>query len=404
MATTERYYTSSSLPPPSPPNHYDHLLSSLNHILTTYPPVHFTHRTFSGLYSGPTSISYLILRLSQLHPTLALRGKSCREWSAEYLSPQPLPARGAAGRISAGNCGVASELLVKPVVEACLAADETLAGQVCELEVLINAKSDEAGGGGGSNEWLYGRSGYLYLLRMLRHFFSGPNVRQMVDLAINNTVARIMDDWRAHPDGEGWMWHGKKYLGAAHGVAGIVAQVVMSCRVTGTPIPEELEGIVSGLLDQQLDTGNWPPSKNSSRDDLVQFCHGAPGMLISLIPIKDSFPALRRRIDSACTRGRQVVEQRGLLTKTPSLCHGITGNALAFEDEETLGRFMGYTTREYLERNVGVFRGLGEKELVDEEFGLFTGEGGRAWGFFVGYLVGQGGGDLWGRVVGFNDL
>ncbi|KAF8434653.1 hypothetical protein BGX38DRAFT_1136226, partial [Terfezia claveryi] len=271
-----------------------------------------------------------------------------------------------------GNCGVASELLVRSAVEACLTGNETLAQEVCSLEVLINTDLDDVGGGGGSSEWLYGRSGYLYLLRMLRHFFPAPDLRQVVDLAINNTVARIMYDWRAYPDGEGWMWHGKKYLGAVHGVAGIVAQVVMSCRVTGIPIPEELEGIVSGLLDQQFDTGNWPSSKNSSRDDLVQFCHGAPGILISLIPIRDSFPALRHRIDSACTRGRQVVEQRGLLTKPPSLCHGVSGNALAFEDEETLGRFMGYTTREYLERNVGVFRGLGEKELVDEGFGLFT--------------------------------
>ena len=308
--------------------------------------------------------------------------------------------------INGGNCGVASELIVRAAVRACLTGDGALAQEVCALEVVINAKPENMGDERGSDEWLYGRSGYLYLLRMLRRFSSAPAVaylRWLIDGAINKTVARIMDDWRAYPGGQGWMWHGKKYLGAVHGVAGIVAQVVLSCRATGAPIPGDLEGIVSELLDQQLDTGNWPSSKDGLRDDLVQFCHGAPGVIVSLISIRDSFPSLRHRIDSACTRGRQVVEQRGLLTKAPSLCHGIGGNALAFEDEERFGRFVGYTTREYLERNEDVFGGLCVEELVDRGFGLFTGEGGRAWGFLVGFLVGQGGGDWWGRVIGFTD-
>ena len=304
------------------------------------------------------------------------------------------------------NCGVVSELLVRAAVGACLAGDEEVAGEVCRLEMMINARSEDVGEGGrGSDEWLYGRSGYLYLLRMLRQFFPAAiEIQTLVDSAIRNSIVRIMDDWRTNPDGEGWMWHGKKYLGAAHGLAGIVAQVVMGCRVSGTPIPADLESIVSGLLDQQLDTGNWPASRDSERDELVQFCHGAPGILISLLSIRDSFPSLRHRIDTACARGREAIEARGLLTKPPSLCHGITGNALAFEDEERLGRFLGFTTREYLERNEDVFRRLGMEGLRDEGFGLFTGEGGRAWGFLVGEMVGEGRGDWWGLVVGFNDL
>ena len=296
---------------------------------------------------------------------------------------------------------------MRAVVGACLSGDAKLAGDVCALEALVNAKPEDAWGGGrGSNEWLYGRSGYLYLLRMLREFFPADiELQGVIDGAINSTVARIMDDWRAYPEGEGWMWYGKKYLGAAHGIAGIVVQVVMSCRATGAQIPAEMEGIVSSLLDQQLDTGNWPPSRDGlQRDELVQFCHGAPGMIVSLISIRESFPSLRHRIDSACARGREVVEQRGVLTKPPSLCHGISGNALALEGEEGLGRFVGYTTREYLERNENVFRGLGVEALGDSGFGLFTGEGGRAWVFLVGFLVGERGGDWCGRVLGFNDL
>ena len=307
---------------------------------------------------------------------------------------------------------MAGELLVRAVVKACLTGDETLVREVCALGDLINAIRDDEEAvdveiARGSDEWMYGRSGYLYLLRTLRHFFSAPadaDLRGTLDAVINRTVARIMEDWRLNPEGDGWMWHGKTYLGAAHGVAGIVAQVVMSCRVTGAPIPTALEGIVSGLLSQQLDSGNWPPGKNELRDDLVQFCHGAPGILISLIPIIDAFPSLRQQIDSAFARGRQVVEERGLLTKPPSLCHGISGNALAFEDQEPLERLLGYTTRGYLESNEGMYTRLRLEEVVDDRFGLFTGEGGRAWGFLVGLSVGQGNGDWWGRVVGFNDL
>ncbi|KAF8429273.1 hypothetical protein EV426DRAFT_557621 [Tirmania nivea] len=407
MATSaKRCYTPSTLPPPSPPNHYGHLLASIDHILAAYPPVHPAHHNFSGLYSGPTGISYLFLRLAQLQPSLMLRGKSCRDWSAEYLSLEPHPSRTrAAGAISVNNCGVATELLVRATVGACLARDETRVEEVCAMEIIVNAMPEDAGSGG-SNEWLYGRSGYLYLLRMLRKYFPAApaGLKEALDSATLKTVARIMHDWRACPEGVGWMWHGKRYLGAAHGVAGIITQVVMSCRAAGTAIPAELEDIVSDLLDQQLDSGNWPGSRGSSWDELVQFCHGAPGMLICLQEIRESFPALLRQIDSACARARAVVEQRGLLTKPPSLCHGITGNALALGEEEGLGRFLGYTTREYLERHERLFRGLGAGELADEGFGLFTGEGGRAWSFLMAYLMGEEGGD-WGRkVVGFNDL
>lgn len=101
-------------------------------------------------------------------------------------------------------------------------------------------------------------------------------LQSMVDQSIRNTVACIME---------------MSTLGAAHGMAGIITQVVVSCRAVSDPILREIKGIV----EQLLDSGNWLARRGgSSGDQLVQFCHGAPG-ITSLMSIEPSFPDLSAR-------------------------------------------------------------------------------------------------------------
>ena len=64
------------------------------------------------------------------------------------------------------------------------------------------------------------------------------------------------------------------------------------------------------------------------RTDLVQWCHGAPGFAYSLQALRPYFPQLQGRIDVAVAEAQELVWKQGLLTKEPSLCHGIFGNAL----------------------------------------------------------------------------
>jgi hypothetical protein len=125
----------------------------------------------------------------------------------------------------------------------------------------------------------------------------------------------------------------------------------------------------------------------------VQVCHGAPGIVISLLAVRPHFPRLHERIDRAVARGQRAVKERGLLTKEPCLCHGISGNALALEGRD-FENFLSYTTG-------GEMRALEKEGLMersDDPSGLWTGEAGRAW---VWAVADKG---LDKRLLGYNDV
>ena len=85
--------------------------------------------------------------------------------------------------------------------------------------------------------------------------------------------------------------------------------------------------------------------------------------------------------------------KKGLLTKEPNLCHGISGNALALPTPWR-AFFLDYTTAEAMEK------GLREGSYIpgDDAYGLFCGEAGRAWAWLA-LVSGQERG-----MIGFNDV
>lgn len=125
-------------------------------------------------------------------------------------------------------------------------------------------------------------------------------------------------------NGPKWVWRGKRYIGAAHGDIGIVTQLVL----TTPSLAQRVESILGTLLDLQKPGGNWPIREDGESTPIVEWCHGASGFLISLVSLRQFFPGLQDRIDSAIEKGREVVWEKGLLIKEPCLCHGILGNAL----------------------------------------------------------------------------
>ena len=136
----------------------------------------------------------------------------------------------------------------------------------------------------------------------------------------------------------------------------------------------KLEDKLSSLLNLQDSDGNWPvvPVKDIG---LVQFCHGAPGFMISLLAIRPYFTALLQvRIDAAIERGRGFTWKRGLLTKESNVCHGITGNALALKAPER-DYFLSLATPKQIRK--GTKDGRFEKD--EEPYGLLWGEAGHSW-------------------------
>jgi len=183
----------------------------------------------------------------------------------------------------------------------------------------------------------------------------------------------------------------KEWIGAAHGVICILTEIIL----TSPSRALELEGDLKRLLSFQMKNGNWPLNSSEPEDDrMVQFCHGSPGFIVSLRSLRPHFPNLHNEIDAAIIKASEVVWKRGLLRKDPCLCHGMTGNALAFDDEERFQHFLSFTTRErWLEAiNDGLFK------QSDRPYGALSGETGRAW---VWAIADKG---LPKTVLGYNDL
>ena len=78
-----------------------------------------------------------------------------------------------------------------------------------------------------------------------------------------------------------YTWHGKHYLGAAHGLAGILTLLLqIPLPVLRPHLSSLVQPAVDYLLGLQLPSGNLPSSLESSHGDrLMHWCHGAPGFV-----------------------------------------------------------------------------------------------------------------------------
>lgn len=67
---------------------HEQLVSSLESIIRACPPQDtYSRHALHGLYSGPTSIAYLFLRLAQIYPNLVVEGHDASSWCRAYLLP-----------------------------------------------------------------------------------------------------------------------------------------------------------------------------------------------------------------------------------------------------------------------------------------------------------------------------
>ena len=341
------------------------LIRSLESLVQAYPPKHsYTRHELHGLYSGPTSIAYLFLHLAQSHPDLVVGGHHASSWCKAYLSPSRLRDCLNGAGTTVDKCGVINEELAASAVLAAMTGKEEYSNVLIDHTPIILQPH-------GSDEWLYGRAGFLYLLRLVRHWARSIPVQEATKACIKKVGDRILQD------GPPWKWHGKEYLGAVHGSVGIITQLVLSnpnyaAHPTVTAVLGDL------LQSQDPNSGNFPSSMDSGRDSLlVQFCHGAPGFVLSLPVIQKYFdPALQFTIDGCVEKARSCIWERGLLTKQPNLCHGATGNALALPSPQR-EHFMAYTTTDM------IGKGIEEGWYIEgsDPYGLFCGEAGRAWGW-----------------------
>ncbi|MCO5555513.1 hypothetical protein L7F22_009058 [Adiantum nelumboides] len=124
-----------------------------------------------------------------------------------------------------------------------------------------------------------------------------------------------------------YQWHGKPYWGAAHGLAGIM-HCLLHFQLEGQDL-EAVKGVLKFMIQNRFpESKNYPTRQGNSTDKLVQWCHGAPGMALTLCKASEIFTEEKVFKDAAVEAG-EVVWKRGLLRKV-GLCHGISGNTYTF--------------------------------------------------------------------------
>ena len=220
-------------------------------------------------------------------------------------------------------------------------------------------------------ELLYGRCGYLHALLFARRRALHTHRRDellpvslfasVAAQVVREGLAKDRADARNDETGTGktprsprlaHAWRGKRYLGFAHGSCGIVTTLLQCLETFGDAVFEACDDVnatkaaldetVSSLLASSFADGNLPSSASSTSGNvLVQWCHGAPGLIVLLAqrlrmatgasPTGASdarandavFLAHKIRVAAEC------VWRRGLTKKGPGLCHGASGDGYA---------------------------------------------------------------------------
>jgi hypothetical protein len=191
-----------------------------------------------------------------------------------------------------------------------------------------------------SQELLNGRVGYIYACLFANQYTGIEVVPMATLLAVAHYVIQAgrtgaRDFTASKPTGGAtavhvrlplyYKWHDTPYTGAAHGLAGI-CHVLLHLPLPSDELNDVL-GTIDYLLSIRFPSGNLPSHIGKESDKLIHFCHGAPGLTLTLIKAYRVTGADKYRV--AALECGEVVWRRGLLRRV-GICHGISGNAYVF--------------------------------------------------------------------------
>ncbi|XP_018560773.1 lanC-like protein 2 [Anoplophora glabripennis] len=227
-------------------------------------------------------------------------------------------------------CGDAGPLSIGIVVNHKLGNNEEvkqLAARLKSLEKdVLHVHSDLP------NEYLYGRAGYLFAIlyankNVVPPPFDDNFIRSVIEAIL--ICGQNMAKAGKFKCPLMYQWHDSYYLGAAHGLSGILYLLL---QVKEYLTQEELDALVKPTIDylitQRFPSGNFPSSLGRDSDKYVQWCHGAPGFLyLFTAAYKAYHDSMYLQLAQDCG---DVIWERGLLKKGYSICHGVSGNAYCF--------------------------------------------------------------------------
>jgi lantibiotic modifying enzyme len=185
-------------------------------------------------------------------------------------------------------------------------------------------------------ELMWGSAGSMLCANFLHTWTSEDRWQELFLLQ----AERMLSEWE-RIDGIGHLWspdlygNKRKYLGPVHGFAGNIIPLIEGRELLAHG---GYEDICSKVVETIVNTAaasethaNWvavfEESDRTKIPNLVQHCHGAPGMITALSKLPRG---IDDRFDQLLEKGGELTWHAGPLRKGANLCHGTAGNGYAF--------------------------------------------------------------------------
>jgi hypothetical protein len=179
-----------------------------------------------------------------------------------------------------------------------------------------------------ADEQMWGAPGTMLAALLLHEATGEPRWRARFDA----DASALMQRWHRNDKVGFSLWTHDLYgevvdqLGAGHGMAGNVFSILRGGR-NDTAKALAAEALHATAIERD-GLVNWPQYALTPRrgrtEVLVQWCHGAPGMITSLSALDDDESGRLLRA------GGELTWKAGPLAKGAGLCHGTAGNGFAF--------------------------------------------------------------------------
>lgn len=281
------------------------------------------------VYTGTSGIAFLFFHLNKVLPKNITITDNLLDKSLSYLKKT---LKRLNNKRYSFICGDSGPLALAAVIYHIKGNNEECIKILKLLKLMINDISNmniEL-----SDELLYGRAGFLFsLLFVQKHIKDNKiiydnDLRNIIDIILTSGIQTAKKEKDNFPPLM-YYWHKKSYIGAAHGIAGILYILLQAKHLLKQ---NELNFLIKPTIDfiasLKFESGNYPSSLEISKDYLVQWCHGAPGITHLFALSYQTFNDIHYlNLAKECT---DVIWKYGLLIKGCGLCHGISGNGYGF--------------------------------------------------------------------------
>lgn len=203
-------------------------------------------------------------------------------------------------------------------------------------------KSSFGGDDSTGDEFLVGRAGFLAGIYYMNQNiepkpFTNGKILDICTIMINSGRKYAAEEELDIPIM--FQYHGREYLGAAHGLCAILWTMLespwfawktdegMFPNITVSKL-RDIKETIDYLLEIQDPEGSFPTKFNAIDKQLVHWCHGSPGFIYLFAK---AYLLFKEEVYlDACVRCAENIWNKGLLLKGPGICHGIAGNGYAF--------------------------------------------------------------------------